>query len=87
MQQTLSGGVVSAIKAKCEMEVERIDKQFDDCIAFLLRVIIFHLSLFCLFNLWLLSFHWLVLCGISNNAGPLFQAKRGALPSFGRFGY
>ncbi|XP_015884769.1 uncharacterized protein LOC107420350 isoform X2 [Ziziphus jujuba] len=44
VQQTLSGGVVSAIKAKCEMEVERIDKQFDDCIAFLLRVLSFKLN-------------------------------------------
>lgn len=39
IQLTLSGGTVSAIKAKCEMEVDRIEKQFDDCIAFLLRVI------------------------------------------------
>lgn len=39
VQQTLSGGAVSAIKAKCEMEIDRIEKQFDDCIAFLLRVI------------------------------------------------
>ena len=39
VQQTLSsGGAVSAIKARCEMEVDRIEKQFDDCIAFLLRV-------------------------------------------------
>jgi len=39
IQQTLSsGGAVSAIKARCEMEVDRIEKQFDDCIAFLLRV-------------------------------------------------
>ncbi|XP_061343178.1 uncharacterized protein LOC133289290 isoform X2 [Gastrolobium bilobum] len=39
IQQTLSsGGAVSAIKARCEMEVDRIEKQFDDCIAFLLRM-------------------------------------------------
>ena len=38
IQQTLSSGAVSTIKAKCEMEIDRIDKQFDDCIAFLLRV-------------------------------------------------
>lgn len=39
IQQTLSsGGAVSAIKARCEMEVDRIEKQFDDCVAFLLRV-------------------------------------------------
>lgn len=42
IQQTLiSGGAVSAIKARCEMEVDRIEKQFDDCIAFLLRVFFF----------------------------------------------
>ncbi|KAL6995576.1 hypothetical protein U1Q18_005711 [Sarracenia purpurea var. burkii] len=40
IQQTItSGGAVSAIKARCEMEVDRIEKQFDDCIAFLLRVL------------------------------------------------
>ncbi|KAF3446227.1 hypothetical protein FNV43_RR11406 [Rhamnella rubrinervis] len=44
VQQTLSSGAVSAIKAKCEMEVDRIDKQFDDCIAFLLRVLSFKLN-------------------------------------------
>ncbi|XP_048428633.1 spindle pole body component 97-like, partial [Pyrus x bretschneideri] len=43
IQLTLSGGTVSAIKAKCEMEVDRIEKQFDDCIAFLLRVLSFKL--------------------------------------------
>ncbi|KAK4348784.1 hypothetical protein RND71_031539 [Anisodus tanguticus] len=42
VQQTLSsGGAVSAIKARCEMEINRIEKQFDDCIAFLMR---FYLS-------------------------------------------
>lgn len=46
IQQTLSsGGAVSAIKARCEMEVDRIEKQFDDCMAFLLRVA-FYRSLF-----------------------------------------
>ncbi|CAF1915313.1 unnamed protein product [Brassica napus] len=41
IQQTLSsGGAVSAaIKARCEMEIDRIEKQFEDCIAFLLRVL------------------------------------------------
>jgi hypothetical protein len=44
IQQTLkSGGAVSAIKARCEMEVDRIEKQFDDCIAFLLRVCFFRI--------------------------------------------
>ncbi|XP_039002538.1 gamma-tubulin complex component 5 isoform X2 [Hibiscus syriacus] len=45
LQQTLSiGGVGSAIKARCEMEVDRVEKQFDDCIAFLLRVLSFKLN-------------------------------------------
>ncbi|XP_057973341.1 uncharacterized protein LOC131161533 [Malania oleifera] len=45
IQQTLSSsGAVSAMKARCEMEVERIEKQFDDCIAFLLRVLSFKLN-------------------------------------------
>ncbi|GJX56060.1 transposase, MuDR [Tanacetum coccineum] len=39
-RQTLSsGGTVSAIKAGCEKEVDHIEKQFDDCMAFLLRVL------------------------------------------------
>lgn len=33
-----SGGAISAIKAKCDKEVYWIEKQFDDCMAFLLRV-------------------------------------------------
>ncbi|XP_059453024.1 uncharacterized protein LOC132183672 isoform X2 [Corylus avellana] len=45
IQHTLSsGGAVSAIKARCEMEVDRIEKQFDDCMAFLLRVLSFKLN-------------------------------------------
>ncbi|KAM7266457.1 hypothetical protein ACFE04_004354 [Oxalis oulophora] len=45
IQQTLSSGVVvSSIKARCETELNRIDKQFDDCIAFLLRVLSFKLN-------------------------------------------
>ncbi|XP_059432083.1 uncharacterized protein LOC132165504 isoform X2 [Corylus avellana] len=45
IQHTLSsGGAVSAIKARCEMAVDRIEKQFDDCIAFLLRVLSFKLN-------------------------------------------
>lgn len=45
LQQTLSsGGTVFAIKARCETEVDRIEKQFDDCIAFLLRVLSFKLN-------------------------------------------
>ncbi|XP_060199508.1 uncharacterized protein LOC132627910 isoform X2 [Lycium barbarum] len=45
VQQTLSsGGAVSAIKARCEMEINRIEKQFDDCIAFLMRILSFKLN-------------------------------------------
>ncbi|KAJ7958118.1 Gamma-tubulin complex component [Quillaja saponaria] len=45
IQQTLSSSAaISAIKARCEMEVDRIEKQFDDCIAFLLRVLSFKLN-------------------------------------------
>ncbi|MFS7916528.1 putative gamma-tubulin complex component protein [Helianthus anomalus] len=45
VQQTLSsGGTVAAIKARCHKEVDRIDKQFDDCMAFLLRVLSFKLN-------------------------------------------
>ncbi|XP_042046707.1 gamma-tubulin complex component 5-like isoform X1 [Salvia splendens] len=40
VQQTInSSGAVSAVKARCEKEVERIEKQFDDCMAFLLRIL------------------------------------------------
>ncbi|CAI9786567.1 unnamed protein product [Fraxinus pennsylvanica] len=40
VQQNLSsGGAISAIKLKCEKEVDRIEKQFDDCMAFLLRIL------------------------------------------------
>ena len=47
IQQMLnSGGAVSAIKAKYQMEVDRVEKQFDDCIAFLLRVFFLLIS-FC----------------------------------------
>ena len=39
IEQTLgSGGATPAIRARCEIELDRIEKQFDDCIAFLLRV-------------------------------------------------
>lgn len=45
IQLTLnSGGSAPAIKARCEMEVDRIEKQFDDCIAFLLRILSFKLN-------------------------------------------
>lgn len=39
VEQTLAiGGATPAIRARCEIEMDRIEKQFDDCIAFLLRV-------------------------------------------------
>ncbi|XP_076945276.1 uncharacterized protein LOC143616286 [Bidens hawaiensis] len=45
VQQTLSsGGTVPAVRARCHKEVDRIDKQFDGCIAFLLRVLSFKLN-------------------------------------------
>ncbi|KAF2300532.1 hypothetical protein GH714_013962 [Hevea brasiliensis] len=45
IQQTLSSGsATSAMKARCEMEVDRIEKRFDDCIAFLLRILSFKLN-------------------------------------------
>ncbi|KAL8477554.1 hypothetical protein ACS0TY_029737 [Phlomoides rotata] len=39
LQTLRSIGAVSPIKARCEKEVERIEKQFDDCMAFLLRIL------------------------------------------------
>uniref|UniRef100_A0A1D1XQE2 Gamma-tubulin complex component n=1 Tax=Anthurium amnicola TaxID=1678845 RepID=A0A1D1XQE2_9ARAE len=45
IQQTLNtGGAAPAIKARCEMEVDRIEKQFDDCMSFLLRILSFKLN-------------------------------------------
>eukprot|EP00252_Welwitschia_mirabilis_P025062 TRINITY_DN7691_c0_g1_i2.p1 TRINITY_DN7691_c0_g1~~TRINITY_DN7691_c0_g1_i2.p1 ORF type:complete len:334 (-),score=42.62 TRINITY_DN7691_c0_g1_i2:490-1491(-) len=40
IQRTLcSGGAASAIKSRCQMEVDRVGRQFDECIVFLLRVL------------------------------------------------
>ncbi|CAA3024801.1 gamma-tubulin complex component 5 isoform X2 [Olea europaea subsp. europaea] len=39
-----SGGAISAIKAKCDKEVYWIEKQFDDCMAFLLRILSVNLN-------------------------------------------
>jgi hypothetical protein len=57
IEQTLgTGGTAPAVKARCEMEVDRIEKQFDECVVFLLRVC-FHLlpaklnDLLCCLNL------------------------------------
>jgi gamma-tubulin complex component 5 len=39
IQQTLSaGGTASDVRTRCEMEVDRIEMQFDECVVFLLRV-------------------------------------------------
>lgn len=40
IQQTLSsGGAISAVRARCEKELEQIGKQFDECMSFLLRIL------------------------------------------------
>ncbi|KZV24413.1 gamma-tubulin complex component 5-like, partial [Dorcoceras hygrometricum] len=40
IQQTLSsGGAISAVRARCEKELEHIGTQFDECMAFLLRIL------------------------------------------------
>ncbi|CAA6659670.1 unnamed protein product [Spirodela intermedia] len=45
IQRTLlTGAAAPAIKTRCEMEVDRIEKQFDDCISFLLRILSFKLN-------------------------------------------
>ncbi|KQJ85979.1 hypothetical protein BRADI_4g02710v3 [Brachypodium distachyon] len=39
VEQTLgTGGTTPAVRSRCEMELDRIDKQFDECVVFLLRV-------------------------------------------------
>ncbi|CAD6217171.1 unnamed protein product [Miscanthus lutarioriparius] len=45
VEQTLStGGTASAVRARCEMETDRIEKQFDECVVFLLRILSFKLN-------------------------------------------
>uniref|UniRef100_A0A0E0NFN7 Gamma-tubulin complex component n=1 Tax=Oryza rufipogon TaxID=4529 RepID=A0A0E0NFN7_ORYRU len=45
MWKTLgTGGTAPAVKARCEMEVDRIEKQFDECVVFLLRILSFKLN-------------------------------------------
>lgn len=45
VEQTLStGGTAPAVRARCEMEVDRIEKQFDECVIFLLRILSFKLN-------------------------------------------
>lgn len=50
IKQTLrTGGTSAAIKARCEAEINRVEKQFDDCVAFLLRVCLLDTFLFLFF--------------------------------------
>ncbi|TVU49314.1 hypothetical protein EJB05_00622 [Eragrostis curvula] len=45
IQQTLNtGGTAPAVRTRCEMEVDRIEKQFDECVVFLLRILSFKLN-------------------------------------------
>ncbi|KAI5075340.1 hypothetical protein GOP47_0009416 [Adiantum capillus-veneris] len=45
IQRTLfSGGAAPAIKARCQLEIERVGRQFEECIVFLLRVLSFKLN-------------------------------------------
>ncbi|XP_062202165.1 uncharacterized protein LOC133904695 [Phragmites australis] len=45
VEQTLStGGTAPAVRTRCEMEVDRIEKQFDECVVFLLRILSFKLN-------------------------------------------
>lgn len=45
VEQTLStGGTASAVRTRCEMEIDRIEKQFDECVIFLLRILSFKLN-------------------------------------------
>ncbi|WVZ91111.1 hypothetical protein U9M48_037325 [Paspalum notatum var. saurae] len=45
VEQTLrTGGTAPAMRTRCEMDVERIDKQFDECVVFLLRILSFKLN-------------------------------------------
>eukprot|EP00250_Pteridium_aquilinum_P014873 c22252_g1_i2 orf=130-3138(+) len=45
IQRTLcGGGAAPAIKARCQLEIQRVGRQFDECIVFLLRVLSFKLN-------------------------------------------
>ncbi|KAK1626301.1 hypothetical protein QYE76_000616 [Lolium multiflorum] len=45
VEQTLgTGGTAPAVRARCEMELDRIEKQFDECVVFLLRILSFKLN-------------------------------------------
>jgi gamma-tubulin complex component 5 len=45
VEQTLStGGTAPAVRTRCEMEMDRIEKQFDECVVFLLRILSFKLN-------------------------------------------
>uniref|UniRef100_A0ACD5XM45 Uncharacterized protein n=1 Tax=Avena sativa TaxID=4498 RepID=A0ACD5XM45_AVESA len=45
VEQTLgTGGTSPAVRTRCEMELDRIEKQFDECVVFLLRILSFKLN-------------------------------------------
>ncbi|KAM3272206.1 hypothetical protein ACQJBY_042419 [Aegilops geniculata] len=45
VEQTLgTGGTAASVRARCEMELDRIEKQFDECVVFLLRILSFKLN-------------------------------------------
>jgi gamma-tubulin complex component 5 len=45
IQRTLCDGVAApAITARCQLEIERVERQFDECMVFLLRVLSFRLN-------------------------------------------
>lgn len=45
IQRTLcGGGAAPAITARCQLEIDRVGRQFDECIVFLLRVLSFKLN-------------------------------------------
>ncbi|KAI5002069.1 hypothetical protein ZWY2020_026719 [Hordeum vulgare] len=45
VEQTLgTGGTAESVRARCGMELDRIEKQFDECVVFLLRILSFKLN-------------------------------------------
>ncbi|BBN01636.1 gamma-tubulin complex component 5 [Marchantia polymorpha subsp. ruderalis] len=45
IQRVLCDGVgASAVSARCQLEIERVEKQFDECMVFLMRVLSFRLN-------------------------------------------
>ena len=96
IQRTLcGGGAAPAIKARCQLEIERVGRQFDECIAFLLRVIEIkfsnvlsgvatspnnHEDFICYGNYWLMFKDM-------NGPGAFFQIECWAFPTFSRASY